>query len=59
MTDLYQVNFHDGSFIEDLSFEESHKVMSDRPQEWCSVHTMDYAKDCDPERAKGKSKHEK
>ena len=54
MTDLFQVNFHDGSSLEDLTFEESHRVMQDRPEEWCSVHTMSYMKDCDPERAKGK-----
>ena len=59
MTELFQVNFHDGSSLEDLTFEESHRVMRDRPEEWCSVHSMDYMKNCDPERAKGKFKHGK
>ena len=54
MIELFQVNFHDGTFIENLSFEESHRVMRDRQEEWSSVHSMDYMKNCNPELAKGK-----
>jgi len=49
---LFRVNFNDGTFLENLSDEESAQVVKERPEEWSSVHCMDYAKDLDPENAK-------
>jgi hypothetical protein len=44
---LFRVNFTDGTFLENLSFEEADRIVKDRVAEWASVHSMDYAKDCD------------
>jgi hypothetical protein len=41
------VNFTDGTFLENLSFEEADRIVKDRVAEWASVHSMDYAKYCD------------
>ena len=49
---LFQVNFNDGTFLENLSNEESNRVVKERTGEWSSVHCMNYAKDLDPENAK-------
>jgi hypothetical protein len=46
------VDFNDGTFLENLSDEESTQVVKERPEEWSSVRCMDYAKDLDPENAK-------
>ena len=39
---LFKVNFHDGTFLENLSFEEADQIIKDRDTEWASVHSMDY-----------------
>lgn len=50
MTDsqfLFRVNFTDGTFVENLTFEEADLTIKDRDTEWASVYSMDYAQDLD------------
>jgi len=51
---LFRVNFTDGTFLENLSFEEADLTIKDRNTEWASVHTMNYAQGLDPENARKK-----
>ena len=46
---LFRVNFTDGTFLENLPFEEADLIVKDRDTEWASVHSMDYAQGLDPE----------
>ena len=56
---LFKVNFHDGTFLENLSFEEADRIVKGRVTDWSSVHSMDYAKGSDTENPEGKLKHGK
>jgi len=62
MTDsqfLFKVNFHDGTFLENLSFEEADRIVKNRVTDWSSVHSMDYAGDLESEKVEGKLKYGK
>jgi len=48
---FYQVNMRDGSFLENLTFEESTQVIDNNPEKWASVQPMGYGSDLDPENA--------
>jgi len=48
---LYRVNMRDGSFQENLTFEESNQVIDNNQEKWASVQPMGYGNDLDPKNA--------
>ena len=56
---LFKVNFRDGTFLENLSFEEADRIVKNRVTDWSSVHSMDYARGLDIESPAGKLKYGK
>ena len=45
----YAIVWRDGSVTENLSFEESDKLITERPTEWGCVRFMEHGKDCSEE----------
>jgi hypothetical protein len=50
----YRVRWRDGSTTEGVSYDESMRLIEERPQDWAGVQPMDYASDCDQANVKAK-----
>ena len=48
----FQVVWRDGTITTDLGYDESMKLIKDRPTDWAGVRPMDYGKDCHPDNVK-------
>ena len=47
----YRVRWRDGSTTENVDYDESMRLIKDRPDEWAGVQPMNYGLDLDPANA--------
>ena len=52
----YRVRWRDGSSTEDVDYDESMRLIKERPMDWASVGYMDAGKDMSEQAAKVKEK---
>ena len=46
---MYRVKWRDGTSTENLTFVESNRLITERPDEWAAVQFMEHGSDCHPE----------
>ena len=47
----YRVRWRDGLTTENVDYDESMRLIKDRPNEWAGVQPMNYGQDLDPANA--------
>lgn len=53
---LFRVRWRDGSVTEDVDYDESMRLIKERPNDWAGVQPMEYGKNCNPDNEKLREK---
>ncbi len=49
---LFRVRWRDGSTTENVNYDESMRLILERPKDWAGVQPMNYGEGCNPENEK-------